>query len=1182
MNRFRHHLLVAAVLAAVAIIAALVNTRPVGAQDVGSRLASQTSTSSGDPKAANSDEMTYQPPPGGCALAPQVFVDLYALPYSATNFPNTIVSRGTVVQLMGRAQITTFANDCTPIVSPLQFTWSARFQTPYQQYDASGSLMGAGTLTPTLTATGVGSEGVGTYVVQLTTTNPTRAVTVSVSVLQAGIRWVSIGPNGREPGPYGTVYATQQSGKVAAIAFDPRRNGIVYIGTAAGGVWKSVDRGANWFPVTDNKGLPTLAIGAVAVGPDGTVYAGTGDYMSSSAPWPRWGQGIYKSTDGGQTWQPTAQPAGGFGSWVNRILVDPAGFVYVAALQGVYRSSNGGASWTVIRGNLPASEVYDIALDPSDPNHMYAVNAAGVYATRQARDIPVPSPDPDSAAWNWLTNYFAVCPSGSPARAALAVPADPSQSQIVDAAFACDLGEDRWSIAVYQSRTQGVGSSAWQNVGPAPVGVRASYALSLVMDPAYQLDFFIGNEIVWKRWWPGVYTPWRGTVPAGATPGAVGDNIHADIHALVFDPSMPYRLYAATDGGVHMWDLQNPASASWRIMNGNLAIGQFFGLGFDPDVPGDLIGGLQDNGTLRGGWGGWLPVMLSDGGWAGIDTRVPTVNGTPQPWAFLFRTMYYTYSVAAGKDIVRATLTGGEGPDIGPLDAVWPDPFRAGVMLTRSGTGTTLRGTSGQLYYGQNLDVAGDWTTPQAARWTCIDGAGAGGVTTVAFPRILPSPENSAGVYYVARTSGRVYMIQVAGTGSLPGPSNCANGDAVAQVQQVFDNGSGTALTGLAVDPNQPCVLYASEQNRVFRIAGSPSGGSCRGPWGWANITRGLLPTQVYGQPFDFQGDALAVDPLNSGVIYVGTDAGLFVGQYNGASGAWQWTRSLDFPDTIVTNIKAQVNRNRVLGTLYAATFGRGVYERILVGSGSSGTLSSVPDRATSALIDQRAAADDSGNKHNEISRCQVREHHVPELKWHAINVQVDFAYKGDKGNNVWIRPVITAGGVEVPHFLSEIRALPTGTGTLDLQVLYASADAPPGLETDGIRIEMFDPKKKEAFLSNDWHFRKTWRRDNVRVIEVLAEDFTPNKLHLSHATIPITVTLPNGLSESHTTPFHLFLEPGAAITLNAPAQHDTYHGVYSLHQWALEGQGHVSSSPSLTFPVHDDVTAVVRYAKQP
>ncbi len=171
---------------------------------------------------------------------------------------------------------------------------------------------------------------------------------------------------------------TNIGGRIADIEFDPQNPNIIYAGAATGGVFKSTDTGANWFPVFDDQ--PILTIGDIGIDPSNPliIYAGTGEPNGGHNNFN--GGGIFKSTDGGETWNFAGLENT---SSIGRIVIDPVNTsnVYVAAVgsyfgpnpeRGIYKSTNGGQSWENVLFVSDSTGAIDIVVNPKNPEHILA------------------------------------------------------------------------------------------------------------------------------------------------------------------------------------------------------------------------------------------------------------------------------------------------------------------------------------------------------------------------------------------------------------------------------------------------------------------------------------------------------------------------------------------------------------------------------------------------------------------------------------------------------------------------------------------------------------------------------------------------------------------------------------------------------------------------------------------
>ena len=190
------------------------------------------------------------------------------------------------------------------------------------------------------------------------------------------------------------------SGRVTEIVQDPNNPSIIYLASARGGVWKTIDGGSTWAPTSDN--AASLAIGALAISKSNpqVLYAGTGEgdiyyyritYPLNSTPDSYEGAGVLKSTNGGASWVLQGKTQFG-GACFYKIAVDPANasIVFGATNQGLFRTTNGGTTWTKLASGLPAISstivaCCDVVIHPTNPNIAYcAFWAKGIYKTTNA------------------------------------------------------------------------------------------------------------------------------------------------------------------------------------------------------------------------------------------------------------------------------------------------------------------------------------------------------------------------------------------------------------------------------------------------------------------------------------------------------------------------------------------------------------------------------------------------------------------------------------------------------------------------------------------------------------------------------------------------------------------------------------------------------------------------------
>lgn len=394
------------------------------------------------------------------------------------------------------------------------------------------------------------------------------------------------------------------SGRITDIETHPTNNKIIYTATAGGGVWKSNDGGASFNPIFDEN---IQSIGCVAIDPsipDQNIWVGTGETWTRNSV--SMGDGIYKSTDGGQNWKNMGLPKS---DRICSIIIDPenSNIVWVGVLgalwgdseeRGIYKTTDGGATWQKVFYIDAKTGCSDLIIDPKNPKIMYAsfwefrrtpwsFNSGGTQsALYKSIDGGV--------SWNKIHNGF---PAGKLGRIAIAIA--PSNSNIL---YAVLETEKAALNGLYRSDDAGAN---WKQLNSDfGLVVRPFYFSRIVVDPK-------NPEIVVKGGLTGSISR-----DGGKTFKNLG-NMHSDIHDITFDIHDSNRMYCGTDGGVYRsWDGGNTME-----MVSNLPVSQFYHVSFDDKEPFNVYGGLQDNGS-------WYGPSKSPGGVESRDwTRIGQGDG---------------------------------------------------------------------------------------------------------------------------------------------------------------------------------------------------------------------------------------------------------------------------------------------------------------------------------------------------------------------------------------------------------------------------------------------------------------------------------------------------------------------------------------------------------------------------
>ena len=406
------------------------------------------------------------------------------------------------------------------------------------------------------------------------------------------------------------------SGRITAIDGSAKDGITLFIGTAGGGVWKSTNAGASFTPKFDKY---CQSIGAIAIDQNNpnTVYVGTGESnMRNSVSY---GDGLYKTTDGGDNWKKIGLDST---EHISKIILNPSNsnIIYVAAPgplwsdsknRGLYKSTDGGETWQKILYINETTGCADIVMNPQDPDEL-------LVSMWQFRRKPYEfnSGGPESAlyksmdggkTWNKVTNGL---PTGNLGRIALAL--SPSKPKHILAIIEAE------KTGLYVSQDGGLSWS--KQAATLNVESRPFYFSTIAFDPK-------DDNRVYRPAFELSYSDDGGKTFNDASDE--GGWVHSDHHALWINPNYTKQVWLGTDGGVF---LSNDKGGTWTFIQ-NLPVGQFYHVQIDNKEPYNVYGGLQDNGTWMGPsqWyggisnGRWRALYGGDGFWAQPD---PTDSNT--------------------------------------------------------------------------------------------------------------------------------------------------------------------------------------------------------------------------------------------------------------------------------------------------------------------------------------------------------------------------------------------------------------------------------------------------------------------------------------------------------------------------------------------------------------------------
>lgn len=402
-----------------------------------------------------------------------------------------------------------------------------------------------------------------------------------------GFRWRSIGP-------------ANMSGRITDIEGVPGTP-VFYVAAATGGVWKTTNNGTTFRPLFTEERVAAIGDLAIAPSDPDVVWVGTGEEDSRNSISP--GGGVYKSTDGGLTWEMMGLEDT---QAIGRIVIHPTNpdLVYVAALghiwganeeRGLYRTRDGGETWERVHYISEVAGFVDLVMHPNDPDILFASSWERVRGPWFLN-----SGGPGSGLWKsadggdtWTEVVGGGFPETMKGRIGIAIarsnpdvmyaiveaeePECPEDAEAEDSdAEPC---QDLHGSGLYRSEDGG-GTWTWMN----GENTRPFYYSQVRVDPSNP------DHVIWSS------TPVRFSKDGGKTVGQTTLGIHVDHHALWWDPENPDHYITGNDGGIAItWDM----GGNYDFPN-QMALGQFYAVSYNMDIPYRVCGGLQDNGTWCG------------------------------------------------------------------------------------------------------------------------------------------------------------------------------------------------------------------------------------------------------------------------------------------------------------------------------------------------------------------------------------------------------------------------------------------------------------------------------------------------------------------------------------------------------------------------------------------------------
>lgn len=682
------------------------------------------------------------------------------------------------------------------------------------------------------------------------------------------------------------------SGRISDIAIHPSDHNTWYVAVASGGVWKTVNAGTTWEPIFDHEG--SYSIGCVTIDPNDplTVWVGTGENNSQRSV--SYGDGVYKSVDGGRHWENVGLKAS---QHVGRIMVDPrdSKVVYVAAQgplwspggdRGLYKTSDGGKTWTRVLNIDENTGVNEVVCDPRNPDILYA----SAYQRRRHVWVLIDG-GPGSAiykstdagaTWNKLENGLPK--DEEMGRIGLAVsPADPDVVYAIVEATGKGGG-------FYRSTDRG---GTWEK--------RSDYITS---SPQYYQELFADPHVVGRVY--SMDTWMKVTEDGGKTFTNVGEMTkHVDNHALWIEPEDTDHLVAGCDGGVYeTFDRGH----TWSYF-ANLPVTQFYKVAVDNSTPSYFMyGGTQDNFTLGGpAWttnvngirnSDWFVAVGGDGFQTRVDPEDPNI----------------VYSQSQYGGLVRHDRRNGQMIDIQPQPAPGEAPLRwnwDSALIISPHSHTRLYFAAQRIF---RSDDRGDTWTPVSDD-----------LTRQLDRNTLKVMGRVWSVDAVAKNASTSFYGNIVSLSESPLVEGLIYAGTDDGLVQVTEDGGATwrKVDGIKGIAQRACVSYltasAHDEGTVYASFNNHKAGDFK-PYLMKSTNRGKSWKSITGDlPERGSTWAIVEDPVTPELLFAGTEFGLFF-TVNGG-GNWIQLKG-GMPVIAVRDIGIQARDN----ALVAGTFGRGFY----------------------------------------------------------------------------------------------------------------------------------------------------------------------------------------------------------------------------------------------------------------
>jgi len=657
-------------------------------------------------------------------------------------------------------------------------------------------------------------------------------------------------------------------GRITDVAISPDNDDHLYLGTATGGVFRSYDKGENWTPVFDDFAKPSIGDIVIAPSDSQRIYVGTGEANGSATDGAYFGDGVYRSDDGGDSWINTGLTES---NHIGRIVVDPTDpdrvFVAAAGLlygyndeRGIYRSTDAGANWERVLFVTDSTAAIDVAINPVNTDILFAAmwertrkpwvrdyggETSGIHRSTDGGDTwtqlgaanGLPAPNPQ-------TGRIGLAISESDPSIIYARYTTNEITNVFDGLYKSTDNGDNWTLVTLNALSNIDASFGW-------------YFGNVRIHPTNPDEVYVLGQTIYK------------TTNSGNSWNEVS-GMHVDHHALEYSKLNPNFILEGNDGGAY---ISENGGNTWTKFT-NLPITQFYNIEVDNLQPERLYGGTQDNNTIRtltGGTSDWVSIIGGDGFHVNVDPNNNDYVYAESQYGNLRR------STDGGFSFTNATsgISGGDRNN-------WNTP----VILSPFDSET--------LYYGTNRLYSSD----KAVFWTVIspdltDGVHPSGSLTYGTLTAIAASYNNLNTIYTGSDDGNVHV-------------TFDGGVTWTDVASGLPDRYVTSIATIPADDNTAYITLSGygELDYDAHVFKTTDGGQ-----NWTDISSNLPSIPVNDIVYDEASE----------MLFVATDLNVWYSNDDGTN--WDILGN-ELPMTIIRDLKIHAPTN----TLYAGTFGRSMH----------------------------------------------------------------------------------------------------------------------------------------------------------------------------------------------------------------------------------------------------------------